>query len=83
MLVAVEAGSRELLSGTGGSRHQHVFTHNPSSEELRKFLPMIGCHTTTAKKEHLHCGKDDAETIDCSQAWSISHMHGLCAAGER
>ena len=51
MLVAVEAGSRELLSGTGGSRHQHVFTHNPSSEELRKFLPMIGCHATTAKKE--------------------------------
>ena len=28
-----------------------MFTHNPSSEELRTFLPMIGCHATTAKKE--------------------------------
>ena len=30
-----------------------------------------------------HCGVGDAETIACSQAQSISHMHGLCAAGER
>ena len=33
------------------SRHTEL-THSPSAEELRKFLPMIGCHTGTVKKEY-------------------------------
>ena len=27
-----------------------MLTHSPSAEELRKFLPMIGCHTMTVAK---------------------------------
>ena len=29
-----------------------MLTHSPSAEELRKFLPMIGCHTMTANREN-------------------------------
>ena len=28
-----------------------MLTHSPSEEELRKFLPMIGCHTITVNRE--------------------------------
>ena len=28
-----------------------MLTHSPSAEELRKFLPMIGCHTMTKNIE--------------------------------
>ena len=29
-----------------------MLTHSPSAEELRKFIPMIGCHTMTANREN-------------------------------
>ena len=34
-----------------------MLTHSPSAEELRKFLPMIGCHTTTANRENYNAVK--------------------------
>ena len=30
-----------------------MLTHRPSAEELRKFLPMIGCLTRTVHKENI------------------------------
>ena len=32
-------------------------THNPSAEELRKFVPMIGCHTMTVNRENCNAVK--------------------------
>ena len=29
-----------------------MLTHSPSAEELRKFLPMIGCHTTVNRENY-------------------------------
>ena len=34
-----------------------VLTHSPSAEELRKFLPTIGCHTMTANRENYNAVK--------------------------
>ena len=34
-----------------------MLTHSPSAEELRKFLPMIGCHTMAAKRENYNAVK--------------------------
>ena len=34
-----------------------MFTHSSSPEELRKFLPMIGCHTMTANRENCNAVK--------------------------
>ena len=34
-----------------------MLTHSPSAEEWRKFLPMIGCHTMTTKKENFNAVK--------------------------
>ena len=34
-----------------------MLTHSPSAEELRKFLPMIGCHTMTANRENYNAVK--------------------------
>ena len=31
-----------------------MLSHSPSAVELRKFLPMIGCHTMTVKKENFN-----------------------------
>ena len=31
-----------------------MLTQSPFAEELRKFLPMIGCHTMTVKKENFN-----------------------------
>ena len=31
-----------------------MLTHSPSAEELRRFLPMIGCHTMTVKKDNFN-----------------------------
>ena len=31
-----------------------MLSHCPSAEELRKFLPMFGCHTVTEAKENFH-----------------------------
>ena len=31
-----------------------MLSHCPSAEELRKFLPMFGCHTKTVTKENVH-----------------------------
>ena len=34
-----------------------MLTHSPSAEELRKFLPMIGCHTMTVKEDNFNAIK--------------------------
>ena len=34
-----------------------MLTCSPSAEELRKFLPMIGCHTMTVNSEHYNAVK--------------------------
>ena len=34
-----------------------MLTHSPSAEELRKFLPMIGCHTMTLNRENYNAVK--------------------------
>ena len=34
-----------------------MLTHSPSAEELRKFLPMIGCHTMTANRDNYNAVK--------------------------
>ena len=34
-----------------------MLTHSPSAEELRKFLPMIGCHTMTVNRENYNAAK--------------------------
>ena len=34
-----------------------MLTHSPSAEELRKFLPMIGCHTMTVNRENYNAVK--------------------------
>ena len=28
-----------------------MLTHSPSADELRRFIPMLGCHTVTVKKQ--------------------------------
>ena len=57
-----------------------MLTHNPSAEELRKFLPMIGCHTMTAKREnYLQCSQYDAEMHACSKSDCISDESGGCS----
>ena len=35
-----------------------MLTHSPSVEELRKFFPMVGCHTMTVKKEYFMQSRD-------------------------
>ena len=34
-----------------------MLTHSPSAEELRKFLPMVGCHTRTVEKVNFNAVK--------------------------
>ena len=34
-----------------------MLTHSPSAEELRKFLPMIGCHTMTVNRDNYNAVK--------------------------
>ena len=34
-----------------------MLTHSPSAEELRKFLPMIGCHMMTVNRENYNAVK--------------------------
>ena len=34
-----------------------MLTHSPSAEELRKFLPMIGCRTMTVNRENYNAVK--------------------------
>ena len=34
-----------------------MLSHSPSAEELRKFLPMIGCHTMTVNSENYNAVK--------------------------
>ena len=34
-----------------------MLTHSPSAQEFRKFLPMIGCHTMTVKRENYNAVK--------------------------
>ena len=34
-----------------------MLTHIPSAEEMRKFLPMIGCHTVTVNRENYNAVK--------------------------
>ena len=53
-----------------------MLTHSPSAEELRKFLPMIGCHTMTVKKENFNPVKDDAEGDACNKDDCISCEYG-------
>ena len=49
-----------------------MLTHSPSAEELRKFLPMIGCHTMGSEEGELQCSRDDAERDACSKGDCIS-----------
>ena len=44
-----------------------MLTHSPSAEELRKFFPMIGCHTMSVKRENFNAVRDDAEGDACSK----------------
>ena len=51
----------ELQNGTDSAKRvdrkfnaSDMLTGCPSAEELRKFLPMIGCHTMTVTKENVH-----------------------------
>ena len=48
-----------------------MLTHSPSAEELRKFLPLLGCHTMTVKKENL-----DAVKTMLKRMYSIPCEHG-------
>ena len=34
-----------------------MLTHSPSAEELRKFLPMMGCHMMTVNRENYNAVK--------------------------
>ena len=34
-----------------------MLTHSHSAEELRKFLPMVGCHTMTVNRENYNAVK--------------------------
>ena len=54
-----------------------MLTHSSSAEELRKFLPMIGCHTMTANRK-LQRNHDDAERDACSNSDCISDESGGC-----
>ena len=47
-------GERKLQSENvliESSNASDMLNHSPSAEELRKFLPMIGCHTMTVNRE--------------------------------
>ena len=53
-----------------------MLTHSPSAEELRKFLPVIGCHTMTVNRENYNAAQDDAEGDACSESDCILDEHG-------
>ena len=55
-----------------------MLTHSPSAEELRKFLPMIGCQSMAVNRENLQCSQDDAEGDACSESDCILDEHGRC-----
>ena len=57
----------------------NMLTHNPSAEDLLKFLPMIGCHTMTCEQRELQCSQDDAEGNACSENDCILDGFGRCS----
>ena len=51
--------------------------HSPSVEELRKFLPMIGCHN--CEQRELQYSQDDSGRDACSKRDCISDKSGGCS----
>ena len=49
---------------------------SPSAEELRKFLPMIGCHTMTVKKVNSTAVQKMLKRSACSKDHSIACDRG-------
>ena len=47
----LEKGNFEVKRVDKKLNASDMLTHSPSAEELRKFLPMIGCHTMTANRK--------------------------------
>ena len=56
-----------------------MLTHSPSAEELRKFLPMIGCHMMTVNREYYNASQDDAEIDACSESDCILDEFSRCS----
>ena len=56
-----------------------MLTHSPKAEELRKFLPMVGCHTMTVNRENYNCSQDDAEVDAYSENDCILDELGRCS----
>ena len=44
-----------------------MLAHSPSTEELRKFVQMIGCHTMTAEKENFNVVKTMLKGMPAAQ----------------
>ena len=44
-----------------------MLTHRPSAEELRKFLPMIGCHTMTVNRENYNAVKTTLKAMPAAK----------------
>ena len=71
--VGRSSGRQALLvaGGTGeGKLASDMLTHSPSAEELRKFLPMIGCHTIIVNRENYNA---------CSESDCILNELGRCS----
>ena len=53
----LEQGNFKVRRVDGQFNASDVLTYSPSAEELRKFLPMIGCHTMTVNRENYNAVK--------------------------
>ena len=53
-----------------------MLTHSPSAEELRKFLPMIGCHTMTVNRENYNAVKTMLKAMPAAKVTAFYDEHG-------
>ena len=53
----LQSGSHSVKRVDRKFNASDMLVHSPSAEELRKFIPMIGCHTMTVKKENFNAVK--------------------------
>ena len=56
-----------------------MLTHSPSVEELRKFLPMIGCHTMTVNRENYNAVKMMLKSMLAAKSDCILDELGRCS----
>ena len=57
LLKELEKGNFKMKRVERKFNASDMLTHSPSAEELRKFLPMIGCHSMTVNRENYNAVK--------------------------